>query len=769
MALTPALKKQADLALVLETQQAEELQKVMKATSAELDRELKSLAANGRLNKVNLNKAVRQLSADLEQNLRAATNAEEQLLSGVQSGRELVGNSASIPSSSAFFDTVPVLPLEALSLGNSVYADSIKSVTKEFKQKALEQVKVGIAKGESAFEMQKRLVGAGLRGSLGRDGVFRRPAWRAEMIARTTSNDLVNRGRQIAYEEIDSEFPELQLEKQWVTVGDRRTSNRCRSLSNQIRPLNENYQASDGWTGSLPPAHVNCRSMSVSSSKKWSEDSELKAAKKVSQGNKKVAKRAAKSVNLSPPLPSSKLTGRSSVPGLPTGDHWDPKSSAGKKLRKAQAQDDLFRSISDADGNLQAFVKIGGNTVRTEIGEIVTEAAFDGISEAELRVLNGVAKSHANRFNSSGGIRWKAPKSKREDAEKLGFVVRKETAKTVELQLDDWQTLANLYDDESAIGLSAEAFARARGTHTLSDFVDEGARVAAQFDAQIKKLQGPLKKLRKADEVAVTIQEEVRTKARNKFPEYNQLVKERNEFVKRVATLSDKELEALIPEYNELVGRLSSKAKEVRSFMTKELKNRPEFVSATKESDKISAQLDKFKDDLLAAVVPNQGHDVAVSGIKGVTDEIAEQLDEIAAVTRGDGVRLVRRIEENTGRASWNGARGVLSYNGQNRSVLWHEIGHAVEGDRSDVSAASKQWILNRRTSDVSVPLGGPYGPEEVAFPGNFHDPYAGRDYAGPGTEILSLGLQEFAAGETLLDLINADRELFEYVIGVLR
>lgn len=774
MALTPALKKQSDLALMMETSQAAEFQKVLKQASVELNQELKKLSGSKKLTQTELSKAVNRLTQDLDMRLKDAANAQEQLSLGLQSGQDLVANSAEIPGSSSFFDVTPVLPAKALSLGTSTYTDLISSVTKEFKQKALQEVKVAIAKGESAFEMQKRLVGAGLRGSLGRDGVFRRPAWRAEMIARTTSNDLINRGRQLAYEELDNEFPELQLQKQWVTVGDRRTSNRCRSLSNQIRPLSENYQASDGWTGAAPPSHVNCRSMSVSASNKWDDESEARAAKKTTKGNRKVAKKARKSVNLSSGLPDSNLLGRRPARGLPSGDHWDPNSAAGKKLRKAQGVDDAFRSLSDADGNLAAYARVSGNTTRTDVLAIVTEHATEEISEAELRMLSHIASEHSTRPDVSGGIRWKASKSKIESAQKLGFKVRKETAKTVELQLDDWTDLAKLYSAESPVGLSPEAFARARGSRTLVDYLDEGARVSSQFDDRIKKLQKPLADLKLLDEKARTIHSRVRAEARGRFPEHNALIKRRDDFLEQISTLPDSELESLVPELNELTQALEASNARVGDFLRSSLESDPEFSKTLTKAKTIAADLDAFKDDLLAAVVPNRGHGVNIKSIPGITDEILDDLEELASITHGDGIKLIQQVNTDVDRGYWRPAGYHLGYDGQRKSTLWHEIGHAIESDRGDVADASVQWVISRRTSDVAVPLNDltgttAYGHLEKAFPGNFHTPYAGKDYFGTASEVLSLGLQEFTTGEDLLNLINTDRELFEYVVGVLR
>jgi len=179
---------------------------------------------------------------------------------GVNNGRLVVAETARIPKDSNYFNWSPVLPINSISLLESKAASDITKVSAQVKDQILRKVQVGLALGAPVNEIADDILGVGLKGSKGRDGVFRSASVRAETIARTVSNDLINEGALITYNGVDQVTPELDLKKIWQTLSDRRTSKRCLSLSGQVRGLKEEFNASDGWAGEHPSAHPNCRS-----------------------------------------------------------------------------------------------------------------------------------------------------------------------------------------------------------------------------------------------------------------------------------------------------------------------------------------------------------------------------------------------------------------------------------------------------------------------------------------------------------------------------
>ena len=261
------LKRQAASILRMEFKQADELVKILKASRADLQAKLEANPGNWSYRQYET--VIGQHVADLETRLANGLNTSELMEAGRRFGHELAGESASVPRSSAFWEPLPTLPLEALALENSRYVELIRGLTDDHKTIAFRQLKISLSQGEGITETMDRLLGTGLQGLQGRDGVFRTSRTRAEVIGRTVANDLVNRGALSSYQELDGYYPEMGLQKMWMTTSDNRTSDRCTSLIGQIRDLSEDFEASDGWRGQNPPSHPQCRSRVVSLSKKY--------------------------------------------------------------------------------------------------------------------------------------------------------------------------------------------------------------------------------------------------------------------------------------------------------------------------------------------------------------------------------------------------------------------------------------------------------------------------------------------------------------------
>lgn len=196
---------------------------------------------------------------------------EELYTRGQTEGKLIVGEGAEIPRNSSFWKWVPALPINAISMAEAEMANLITKASNDLKTSILRKVQQGLALGATSQELKDSILGTGITGVKGRDGVFRSASWRAETIGRTVANELINKGALSTYNQVNKLTPELDLNKVWQTLSDRRTSDRCISLAGQRRKLEEEFRASDGWSGNSPPSHPNCRSRVTTVSKRYSK------------------------------------------------------------------------------------------------------------------------------------------------------------------------------------------------------------------------------------------------------------------------------------------------------------------------------------------------------------------------------------------------------------------------------------------------------------------------------------------------------------------
>lgn len=171
----------------------------------------------------------------------------------------------------------PLLPLAAISARDSEFANLISALTQETKELHLRKIQQGLALGMSTQELSAQLLGTGLSGFHGRDGIWRKATQRAETIARTVSNDLINYGAHLTYVQMDEITPEAGFEKVWQTVSDNRTSDICESLAGQRKPLDAVF-VGNGWSGQRPPSHPNCRSRITMVARRYEANWDLRYA-----------------------------------------------------------------------------------------------------------------------------------------------------------------------------------------------------------------------------------------------------------------------------------------------------------------------------------------------------------------------------------------------------------------------------------------------------------------------------------------------------------
>jgi hypothetical protein len=268
------ITRQSATILRMEYQLAQELGSILRQARNELAQALEANPGNWGL--LQYQKVLKSHVETLDRRLSQAGSFDRTLETGRNFGHELTGEAGTIPRNSKFWEPLPTLPLEAIAIERSKFADLIHGLTDAHRTLALREVRLSLALGEGTQKTIDRLLGTGLSGLQGRDGIFRTARTRAETIARTVSNDLINRGALLGYQKLNQYFPELEMQKMWITTSDNRTSDRCASLVGQIRDLGENFQAFDGWTGLNPPSHPNCRSRIVSVTNRYKAEWEAK-------------------------------------------------------------------------------------------------------------------------------------------------------------------------------------------------------------------------------------------------------------------------------------------------------------------------------------------------------------------------------------------------------------------------------------------------------------------------------------------------------------
>ena len=85
----------------------------------------------------------------------------------------------------------------------------------------------------------------------------------------------------------------------------------------------------------------------------------------------------------------------------------------------------------------------------------------------------------------------------------------------------------------------------------------------------------------------------------------------------------------------------------------------------------------------------------------------------------------------------------------ESRSTLIHEFSHRAEVSLRSVGTAGNGFLDHRTEGEEMTHLGYGYGAKEFTKKDNFSVPYMGKVYAGPHTEIISMGLESLWYGSS--------------------
>jgi hypothetical protein len=104
-----------------------------------------------------------------------------------------------------------------------------------------------------------------------------------------------------------------------------------------------------------------------------------------------------------------------------------------------------------------------------------------------------------------------------------------------------------------------------------------------------------------------------------------------------------------------------------------------------------------------------------------------------------------------------------------NKRVIFHELGHHIEYGNPNVAKASNEFLQKRRDPNEPDPVNLPgYGKDEEYYKGDFFHPYVGRKYKNGSTEVISMGIQNFADPGDMLILEKKDPEMYRFILGVI-
>lgn len=148
----------------------------------------------------------------------------------------------------------------------AVFSDALvegEFISKWFSEMALKtrndvlrQMRIGIAEGETAQQITRRISGTKAAGF--KDGILGQTRRNIQTNVRTAIASVSNRARQLAYKAND----DLVKEWRYTATLDGKTSDICISLDGQTFPVDE---------GPQPPQHFNCRSTTTPVLSSWKE------------------------------------------------------------------------------------------------------------------------------------------------------------------------------------------------------------------------------------------------------------------------------------------------------------------------------------------------------------------------------------------------------------------------------------------------------------------------------------------------------------------
>ncbi|MFH1984765.1 MAG: hypothetical protein ABIL58_23235 [Pseudomonadota bacterium] len=162
----------------------------------------------------------------------------------------------------------------------------------------------------------------------------------------------------------------------------------------------------------------------------------------------------------------------------------------------------------------------------------------------------------------------------------------------------------------------------------------------------------------------------------------------------------------------------------------------------------------------------------------GYTEEqVRKDMAEFYRLTGGRANRVTIETKGKR-RASAAIVEATISMDGTfNKVTLWHEMGHLLERHQR-IKAMANDFLdirTGRKSSGATpktlrrIKKNKLFKSDEIAYEDKFFDAYVGKVYRDGYTEILSMGMQQFAHPSGCVELMDRDPEMFQLMVGVMR
>jgi hypothetical protein len=204
------------------------------------------------------------------------------------------------------------------------------------------------------------------------------------------------------------------------------------------------------------------------------------------------------------------------------------------------------------------------------------------------------------------------------------------------------------------------------------------------------------------------------------------------------------------------------------------------FNIKAESQDLLIGLMSKIREDAINAS-PSNPQVAKLQISKSATTEMAESdirlnIDEFSRITRGRGISPLKQIVLEDDRAWANDQTGDLNIGRRGgdvagiRRMLFHELGHFLEFENPGIAKAAREWVESRATGELSKlkDIDSGYGDYEVYYPDRFIDPYVGKVYQDGYTEVISMGIENFADPAKMVQFYKKDPEHFNLIMGIL-
>lgn len=132
----------------------------------------------------------------------------------------------------------------------SQYESSVARYSEELRGRMARVLSDGVLKRQSIDQVKARLAGE--------RGLVRAEGYKIERIVRTEFNEAYNHSRIQSINESKKVLPDLK--KRWDAHLDKRTSDICKDLDEDVVEVHQDFVTEDGLRFQKPPGHPNCRS-----------------------------------------------------------------------------------------------------------------------------------------------------------------------------------------------------------------------------------------------------------------------------------------------------------------------------------------------------------------------------------------------------------------------------------------------------------------------------------------------------------------------------